>query len=66
MKLSQKVEEGSAPEFTLKDGVLRFKGRLCVPSINKLREELLKESHESTLSTHPGSCLLYTSPSPRD
>ena len=59
MKLSQKVEEGSAPEFTLKDGVLRFKGRLCVPSINKLKEELLKESHESTLSAHPGSTKMY-------
>ena len=44
MKLSQKVEEGSAPEFTLKDGVLRFKGRLCVPSINKLKDCLLYTS----------------------
>ena len=34
-------------------------GRLCVPSINKLKEELLKESHESTLSTHPGSTKMY-------
>jgi len=59
MKLSQKVKEGSAPEFTLKDGVLRFRGCLCVPRINKLKEELLKESHESTLSTHPGSTRMY-------
>jgi len=55
MKLSQKVEEGSTPDFTLKEGVLRYKGRLCVPKIDELRNELLKESHESTLSTHPHS-----------
>jgi len=30
-----------------------------VPKIDKLREELLKESHESTLSTHPGSTKMY-------
>jgi len=46
VKLSQKVEGEFTPEFTLKEGVLRFRGRLCVPKIDKLREELLKESHE--------------------
>jgi len=59
VKLSQKVVGESTPEFTLKEGVLRFRGRLCVPKIDKLREELLKESHESTLSTHPGSTKMY-------
>jgi len=39
--------------------VLRFRGRLYVPKIDKLREELLKESHESTLSTHPRSMKMY-------
>ena len=59
VKLSQKVVGESIPEFTLKEGVLRFRGRLCVPKIDKLREELLKESHKSTLSTHPGSTKMY-------
>jgi len=57
--LSQKVEEGSTPDFTLKEKVLRYRGRLCVPKIDELREELLKESHESALSTHPGSVKMY-------
>ena len=30
-----------------------------MPKIDKLREELLKESHESTLSTHPGGTKMY-------
>ena len=47
VKLSQKVEEGSTPDFTLKEGVLRYRGRLCVPKIDELREKLLKESRES-------------------
>jgi len=59
VKLSQKVEGESTPEFTLKEGVLRFRGRLCVPKIDKLREELLKESHESIFSTHPDSTKMY-------
>jgi len=30
-----------------------------MPKIDKLREELLKESHESTFSTHPDSTKMY-------
>jgi len=59
LKLSKKVEEGSTPNFTLKEGVLKYKRRLCVPKIDELRKELLKESHESTLSTHPDSTKMY-------
>jgi len=31
LKLSKKVEEGSIRDFTLKEGALRFRDRLCVP-----------------------------------
>jgi len=41
------------------DGVLRFRDRLCVPRNDELKKELLKESHDSTLSTHPGSTKKY-------
>jgi len=59
LKLSKKVEEGSAPYLTLKEGVLRYRGHLCVPKIDELRKKLLKESHESTLSAHLGSTKMY-------
>jgi len=58
-KLSKKVEEGSTPDFTLKEGVLRYRGRLCVSKIDELRKELLKESHKSALSTHLGSTKMF-------
>jgi len=59
LKLSKKVEEGSTPDFTIKEGMLRYKGCLCVSKIDELRKELLKEFNESTLSTHPGSTKIY-------
>ena len=58
-KLSKKVEEGSTPDFTLKEGVLIYRDRLCVPKNAELRKELLKESHDSTLLSHPGSTKMY-------
>ena len=59
LKLSIKVTKGSTLDFILKEGVLRYRGRLCVPKIDELRKELLKESHESTSSTHLGSTKMY-------
>ena len=58
-KMIQKVEEGPIPEFTIKDGILKFRNRLCVPNNPELRKELLKESHDSVLTTHPGSTKMY-------
>jgi len=57
--MMKKVEEGSVPEFTVNDGILRFRNRLCVPNNIELRKELLKELHDSMLTTHPGSTKMY-------
>ena len=59
LKLSKKVEEGSTLDFILKEGVLRYRGHLCVSKTDELRKELLNESHESTLLTHPSSTKMY-------
>jgi len=58
-KMMEKVEEGSAQDFTLNDGILKFKNCLCVPNVPELRTELLNESHDSVLTTHPGSTKMY-------
>ncbi|WMV24487.1 hypothetical protein MTR67_017872 [Solanum verrucosum] len=43
-----------AQETTLDvDGVLNFKGRICVPRVDDLIEKLLAESHSSRYSLHP-------------
>ena len=47
-KLIKKVEEGFNQNFLLKDGVLWFQNRLCVPNNLELKKELLKEAHDST------------------
>ncbi|WVZ58693.1 hypothetical protein U9M48_008935, partial [Paspalum notatum var. saurae] len=41
------------------EGILRFKGRLCVPKTGKIRETILEEAHNSAYSIHPGSTKMY-------
>jgi len=58
-KIMQKAEEGAIPDFSISDGILRFRNCLCVANHPELRKELLQESHNSTFSTHPGSTKMY-------
>ena len=41
------------------DGVLRFKDRVCVPSVPELRRAILEEDHRSNLSIHTGATKMY-------
>ncbi|KAH0633114.1 hypothetical protein KY284_035900 [Solanum tuberosum] len=41
------------------DGVLRYKGRLGVPDVDGLREQILEEAHSSRYSIHPGATKMY-------
>ncbi|WMV58171.1 hypothetical protein MTR67_051556, partial [Solanum verrucosum] len=41
------------------DGVLNFKGIICVPTVDDLIEKLLAESHGSRYSIHPGETKMY-------
>jgi len=54
-KMIKKVEEGPIQDFTIKDGVLKFRNHLCMPNHPELKKELLKESH----NTHLGSTKMY-------
>ena len=38
---------------------LLFRGRLCVPDHDQIREEVLGECHRSKFSIHPGSNKMY-------
>ena len=53
------VERGASPHSTLRDGVLYFKGRLCVPQSEALQRELLREAHSSRYTIHPGATKMY-------
>ena len=46
-------------DYILKEGLLFFKNRLCIPS--KLRSQILKEAHKSPLATHSGYQKMFSS-----
>ena len=55
-----KVNKGGKSDFVLSDdGILRFGTRLCVPSNEDLRRELLEEAHCSRLVIHLGGTKMY-------
>ena len=41
------------------DGVLRFRGRVCIPEDLELKGMILEERHESRFSMHPGMTKMY-------
>ncbi|WMV58999.1 hypothetical protein MTR67_052384 [Solanum verrucosum] len=40
-------------------GVLRYQGRLCVPNVDGLREQILSKAHSSRYSIHPIATKMY-------
>ena len=56
-KFDEKAKKG---KFTvISDGTVRFKGRVYVPEIATLREQLLIEAHETPYSVHLGTTKMY-------
>ncbi|RHN78855.1 putative nucleotidyltransferase, Ribonuclease H [Medicago truncatula] len=47
-------------DFKIDDqGVLRFRGRICIPDNEEIKKMILEESHRSSLSIHPGATKMY-------
>ncbi|XP_073066032.1 uncharacterized protein [Primulina eburnea] len=60
VKLKQQAKEGKSSDLQTDDkGVVWMKGRLCVPDIQNLRQEVMSEAHKSKFSVHPGSTKMY-------
>ncbi|KAJ3701343.1 hypothetical protein LUZ61_005048 [Rhynchospora tenuis] len=61
MSLKKKLQEGSVElhKLTCHQGLLRYKGRLCVGGANQWRQKLLHEFHGSNLGGHSGSLVTY-------
>ena len=60
VELRERVPQQKKPLLELKgDGVLRYKGRLCVPDVAGLRDRIMSEAHYSWYSIHPGSTKMY-------
>jgi hypothetical protein len=53
-KINRNIKEEKSPGFSDDDeGVLWYKGMICVPNIKELKVKILHEAHESAYSIHP-------------
>ena len=61
MSITDQVQLGTGDEgWTIHlDGSLRYRGRVVVPYLTDLREEILMEFHCSRFSMHPGGTKMY-------
>jgi hypothetical protein len=59
-KFKCNIKEEKSPGFSEdEEGVLWYKGRICVPSIKELKDKILREAHESAYSINPGGNKMY-------
>jgi hypothetical protein len=59
-EIRQLILEGRGKDFREDvEDVVWFKDRLCVPSVQSIRELILKEAHETAYSIHPRSEKMY-------
>jgi hypothetical protein len=59
-EIKRNIEEEKSPGFSVDDeGVLWYKGRICVPNIKELKDKILREAHESAFSIYPGGNKMY-------
>ena len=59
LEIQSQREHKSLEDYTLKDTLLYFKGRLCIPT--ELQKQILKEAHEAPLAAHPGYHKMFSS-----
>ena len=60
MSMRKKVEEGEQSDFAIRDdGALVIGFRLCVPTAEELKRQVLEEAHSSNYAMHPGSTKMY-------
>jgi len=54
------IKKDKAPGFRIDhEGTVWFKHRLCVPDIQRIKDIILKEVHESSYSIHLGGTKMY-------
>jgi hypothetical protein len=59
-EIKRNVKEEKSPGFLEdEEGVLCFKGRICVPDIKELKDKILPEAHESAYFIHPVGNKMY-------
>lgn len=60
MKKKEIVRNGVVENCSIDEhDCLRFKNRICIPIISKLKELILREAHDSAFALHPGGTKMY-------
>ena len=60
VKIKEQVQQGNKVDFMISDdGTLLYKVRLCVPSVEVLKREMMEEAHNSAYTMHLESTKLY-------
>ena len=59
-RVREQLGSEEARDFALSDdGILRFRGRVCIPDDAKVKRLILEEGHKSRLSLHPDMTKIY-------
>jgi hypothetical protein len=59
-KIKERVNKGIETSFQmLSDGLIAMRRRLYLPEDKILKDEILREAHESRFATYPGSTKMY-------
>jgi hypothetical protein len=59
-EMKRNIKEEKSPGFSEDDeGVLWYKGKICVPNVKELKEKILREAQEPAYSIHPGGNKMY-------
>jgi hypothetical protein len=59
-EIKRNIQEEKSPGFSKDDeGVLWYKGWICVPNVKELKDKILYEAHESAYSIHPRGNKMY-------
>jgi hypothetical protein len=62
-EIKRNIKEEKSLGFSKdEEGVLWYKGRICVPNVKELKDKILRESHESAYSIHLGGNKMYHDP----
>ena len=60
IRIREDVLDRVSKDYTVSNlGLLRYKGRICVPLDTPLKREILNESHTTPYSLHPGTTKMY-------
>ena len=60
MKQKGELESGKVNDFSVsRNGMLKFKERICVPIDEELKREILTEAHNTLYSVHPGTTKMF-------